>query len=130
MSKDMNKKVSEDDVIDLSEVTGWIQKYDYLPYTFHRIKRILKEYFGVHLYPIGGYKCNRVPNYHQHYWVVSDETNEILIEDVTLDSLRYFFAGMNIPLLDEHSAGQKSNRNPGAARFMEITAQSEQKNRS
>lgn len=118
MDKKLNRKQENDDVIDLTGVTGLKRVYDYLPYTACRIKRILHKHYGVHLHPIGSYKCNRVPNYHQHYWVVSDETNEILMEDMTLETLRYAFARLDYPLYDEYSAVKKSKRNAGAENFL------------
>lgn len=71
--------------------------HTYLPYTHWQIKRILKA-LGMHLVEIGGYKCNRVPNYKQHYKLVKDDTGEIVRPDTTNEELRRIFAKADIPL--------------------------------
>ena len=39
----------------------------FLPYTFHRLNRILEDYYGCKLEAVWqGYKANRKPGYKQH----------------------------------------------------------------
>lgn len=104
--------------IDFAGNAGIKIVHDYLPYTSCRIKRILKEHYGAHLNPIGGYKCNRVPNYHQHYELVDTATGRVLVKDLTLDTLRCFFARRDFPLEDEYSANHPK-RNLSAEEWLE-----------
>ena len=68
----------------------------FLPYTFHRLNRILEDYYGCKLEEVWqGYKANRKPGYKQLYNIVTN---------LTLDQLRSIFAQMDYPLYDEKSA--------------------------
>lgn len=105
----------DDDEIMLSPNATFKQVYTFLPYTHWRIKEILKYGFDYRLDPIGGYKCNRVPNYVQGYNLVDNATGKIIQENVHLDFFRKIFAKASIPL---HS--EVNSRNAGAENFMEI----------
>lgn len=96
--------------------------YDILPYTHWQIKKILKA-LGLHLEPIGGYKCNRVPNYKQHYRLIKTDTGEVVNPDITNDTIRRVFARKDIPLdtgANTQKASASATRNPKAELFMAI----------
>ncbi len=113
MSKD------DDETLDLEGRTGQ-RVYSYLPYTHWRLKQLLNDYANCHLVPIGGYKCNRVPNYTQHYQIVENSTGKVINPDVTNDTLRCFFAVRGFPLHDEETLLQRqSKRNQGAENFLQ-----------
>ena len=103
----------DEEEIVLEEGAVFKRIYDYLPYTHHRIKEILKENCHCYLKPIGGYKCNRVPNYRQEYEIRDLTTDKVINERVNLDTLRRFFAKYDFPL-------HKSNRNLKAENFLQI----------
>ena len=79
--------------------------YDYHPYTYHRMNRILKEHYGCKLEKIWqGYKANRKEGYKELYNIVTVSDGMIVAERITLDRLRHVFANADYPLYDEHSA--------------------------
>lgn len=91
-------------------------KYDYLPYSYHRIVAILRTYFNAELQLVRGYKEGRyIPNYKQRYQIKDIDTKKVLVENVHLEDLRYFFADKNIPLYEN-----TVKRNPKAEQFMNI----------
>ena len=78
--------------------------YDYRPYTYHRMKRILKEHYGCKLEKIWqGYKANRQAGYKELYNIVKVSDGMIVAERITLDRLRHVFANADYPLYDELS---------------------------
>ena len=78
---------------------------DYRPYTFHRLNRILQEYYGCKLEAVWqGYKANRKPGYKQLYNIVTIDEGSVICSNLTLDQLRSIFAQMDYPLYDEKSA--------------------------
>lgn len=80
----------------------------YLPYTFHRLNRILKESYGCKLEEIWqGYKANRKQGYKQKYQIITLEEEKVICFCITLDQLRAVFAQMDYPLYDEKSAKTK-----------------------
>lgn len=110
--------------IELGEYTGLRRVYDYLPYTFHRIKRVLKEN-DMRLDNIyQGYKANRRPGYCELYRIVRISDCKIIRECISLEQIRRIFARMDIPLEDEKSMSglthDKYDGNSQARRFLEI----------
>ena len=103
--------MEKDEEIILPAYTGLKRKYDYMPYTYHRIVKVLREH-GMYLQDIRWYKCSRIPNYHVHYNIRSIDTDTIIRENVSLDDIRYIFARKDIPLED-------SKRNPKAQAFLD-----------
>lgn len=81
--------------------------YDYQPYTYHRIVQILKD-CNLYLHPLMGYKCNRIPNYHQHYDVREMGTDRTIRGNVSLDDLRQILARLNYPLKAPEQRNQKA----------------------
>lgn len=113
------KKAVDDDVIVFDENAKLTRIYDYLPYTFWRIQRILDQVYSCRLENIWqGYKANRRPRYQEIYKVISNYDDEVILNGVCLDTLRRLFARENIPLHDE-----KNPRNPKAEKFLEMVEQ-------
>lgn len=115
----VEKKQGMDDAdMDLGNGQKLHRVYDYLPYTHWQIKRLLKQ-LGMHLEPIGGYKCNRVPNYKQHYQLVEDATGRIVNPDITNDAIRKVFARLDIPMDSQERSSCPPSQipNPGAKNF-------------
>lgn len=112
----MNTEFFEEDIIDLGENPTLHRIYDYFPYSHWQIKNILMQHYNCRLEKIWqGYKANRRKNYHEIYKIVCNDTNEVLAQKVSLDSLRHFFAHMDIPMNE-----QENKRNPKAQLFLEI----------
>lgn len=77
----------------------------FLPYTFHRLNRILEDYYGCKLEEVWqGYKANRKPGYKQLYNIVTIDEGRVICSNLTLDQMRSIFAQMDYPLYDEKSA--------------------------
>lgn len=110
-------------ITDLAEAKGFIRVYDYRNYSHWQIKGFLKD-MGLHLEPIGGYKCNRVSNYKQHYRVVEDKTGKVINSDITNDTLRAFFARRGFPKeninIEENELYDEKGRNIKAKEFLDI----------
>lgn len=92
--------------------------YDWLPYTYHRIMRMLKEIDceAVNIYQ--GYKANRNPNYCELYRIIRITDGKVIHPCINLYSLQKFFAHQGFPLYDEKSACNQSKRNKGAEAFL------------
>lgn len=70
-------------------------------YSFWRIKRILERDYNYRLENIWqGYKANRKSNYEKRYNLIENDTNSIILEDITLNSLRKILTEENYPLKD------------------------------
>lgn len=110
-------------ITDLAEAKGFKRVYDYRNYTHWQLKRFLKD-MGLHLEPIGGYKCNRVPDYKQHYKVVEDKTGKVINPDITNYTLRVFFARRCFPKENihryENELYDEKGRNIKAKEFLDI----------
>ena len=104
-----------DEEIILPAYTGLKRKYNYAPYTYHRIVKVLREH-GMYLQDIRWYKCSRIPNYHVHYNIREISTDRIIRENVSLDDIRCILAHADIPLTE-------SNRNPKAQAFLDAVYQ-------
>lgn len=71
-------------------------------YSFWRVKRILKTEYNYRLEKIyQGYKANRNPNYVELYNLIDNDTNSIILENITLNSLRKILTEENYPLKDK-----------------------------
>ena len=90
-----------------SEVPELHRIYLYKNYSYHRIKRILKNEFNVEMVFINqGYKANRKPGYCERYDLVEADTREVVAKFVTLDQCRRVLAYYyDLPEEDEYSAG-------------------------
>lgn len=110
--------------IELGEYTGLHRKYEYLPYTVHRINRYLNENGFVLENIWQGYKANRRPGYRELYRIIRKDTGEVINPCVNYEQLRRMLANLDVPLTDEKSmAGHPkdtTSRNPNAVRFLEI----------
>lgn len=70
-------------------------------YSFWRIKRILEEDYHYRLEKISqSYKATRKPNYAELYNLIDNDTNSIILESITLNSLRKILTEENYPLKD------------------------------
>lgn len=70
-------------------------------YSFWRIKRILEKDYNYRLENIWqGYKANRKSNYEKRYNLIENDTNSIILENITLNSLRKILTEENYPLKD------------------------------
>lgn len=71
-------------------------------YSFWRVKRILKTEYNYRLEKIyQAYKANRNPNYVELYNLIDNDTNSIILENITLNSLRKILTEENYPLKDK-----------------------------
>lgn len=96
--------------------------YDYKPYTFHRIQRILYQDFGYRLDKVfQGYKANRKEGYCELYNLVQIHDNQAIAKQKSLDQLRRFLAQHDYPLYDEKSV--RTERNSKAEAFLNIVDQ-------
>lgn len=103
---------------------NWTLKrvYDYMPYTFHRIKRIFYQDFGYRLENVyQGYKSNRKKGYCELYNLVQIHDNQVIAKQKSLDQLRRFLAQRDYPLYDEKSV--RTERNAKAEAFLNIVDQ-------
>lgn len=96
--------------------------YDWLPYTFFRVQRMLDE-IGCYAENIWqGYKANRRLGYCEHYRIRRKEDGAIINEEIDLCGLQKFFAAHDFPLEDEKTFRKKppkTGRNPEAEAFLE-----------
>lgn len=137
VKKDLLKPYTEPELsgsveeLDGSGIMELERRYDYLPYSKFRIERIFKLCYRWKLETIWqGYKANRNPYYHEIYRVVEIETGKIVVERVSLDSIRKVLARNGFALYDEKSTGKRihldneviylNRRNPDAEKFMEL----------
>ena len=101
MSEKSNRKpIESNETIEFDPQAGLHRVYDTLPYTFHRLQRILQQY-DMRMENIWqGYKANRHYNYHELYRIIR----------IKLD----------IPLEDDHSMSDTAlRRNKGAQAFLD-----------
>ena len=68
-----------------------------------------------------GYKVNRHYNYHELYRIIRISDGKVIHRRIDLDSLRRFFAKLDIPLEDDHSCIRDTalRRNKGAQAFLD-----------
>lgn len=110
--------------IDLGEYTGFHRVYDYQPYTFHRIKRILAG-LDMRLENIyQGYKANRRPGYCELYRVIRISDNVVINPCISLEQIRHVLARNDFPLEDEksmtHTAADTSGLSPSDLGFLKL----------
>ena len=92
-----------------------------LPYSYWRIKTILKDYFGWELDRIHpGYKGGRYPGYVNKYRVIDMVTKEVIHPKVTLETLRYVLTDNGFPFEEP-----KNKRKPACEAFLEAVEQHE-----
>ncbi len=107
---------NETDEIIIPEGAKFKRKYDYLPYTYHRIVSILRN-ANMYLELIGGYKAYRYENCYgnrqRRYNVREIGSNRLIRANVYLESLRRILANLDYPL----EAGEP--RNQGAKQFLQ-----------
>lgn len=85
------------------------------PYTYWRIKRILKEHYNCRLSKVwGGYKATRSPYFIQKYHIVHLETEEVVVPNITLQGLRELFTKQGYSLTEK-----TTKINQGAKDFLE-----------
>lgn len=110
--------------IELGEYTGLHRKYEYLPYTVHRINRYLNENGFVLENIWQGYKANRRPGYRELYRIIRKDTGEVINPCVNYEQLRRMLANLDVPLTDEKSMAGRTkdttSRNPNAEQFLKI----------
>lgn len=71
-------------------------------YSFWRIKRILEKDYHYRLENVfQGYKANRKANYLERYNLIDNDTNYIILGNITLNSLRKILTEENYPLKEE-----------------------------
>ena len=110
----------DEEEIELGPYTGLHRVYDWLPYTFHRIQRTLKQEYDCRPENIWqGYKCNRRPGYVEIYRVIQNYDNKVVWDGVSLDTLRAYLAREDYPLHDEKSQCNQGPRNKGAENFLQ-----------
>lgn len=97
---------------ELLEITGEIKLrrvYDYKPYTYNRIKRILDE-LGIEMIHLNqGYKANRRPGFCERYDLVECATGKRIANAVSLETCRRVLAKFDFPEKDEKSAGHTTH---------------------
>ena len=88
------------------EVPGLHRVYTYRPYTYHRIKRIFRDYFGIEMVHLNQeYKANRRPGFCERYNLVEADTREVVAKFVSLDQCRRVLAYYYDLEEDEYSSG-------------------------
>lgn len=89
------------------EVPGLHRVYTYRPYTYHRIKRIFRDYFGIEMVHLNQeYKANRRPGFCERYNLVEADTREVVVKFVSLDQCRRVLAYYyDFPEEDSHTSG-------------------------
>lgn len=121
MSEKSNRKpIESNETIEFDPQAGLHRVYDTLPYTFHRLQRILQQY-DMRMENIWqGYKVNRHYNYHELYRIIRISDGKVIHRRIDLDSMRRFFAKLDIPLEDDHSMSDTAlRRNKGAQAFLD-----------
>lgn len=71
-------------------------------YSFWRIKKILEKDYHYRLERINQpYKANRRRNFVERYNLINNDTNTIILTNITLNSLRKVLTEENYPLKDK-----------------------------
>ena len=106
--------MSDKDITDSQEIyplagesIGLHRVYTYRPYTYHRVKRIFRDYFGIEMVHLNQeYKANRRPGFCERYNLVEADTREVVAKFVSLDQCRRVLAYYyDFPEEDEYSSG-------------------------
>lgn len=117
----MDNKEEKEELIEYEGEIHLHRKYDYLPYTVHRIDRILASMGCRKERIFQGYKANRRFGYCEKYRIICIEDGKIIVSCIDLDSLRRFFAREDLPLEDEKSITRK--RKKGIEVFRDVYKQ-------
>lgn len=89
--------------IELEEGVEFRRVYDWLPYTYWRILRVMKELGWDMIQIWQGYKANRRPGYCEKYRIVEHETGRVIREEVTIYQIQKAFAHEEVPLEDKQT---------------------------
>ena len=109
---------NETDEIVIPDGATFTRKYAYLPYTYHRIVKILKD-ANMYLELLTGYKAYRYENCYgnrqQRYNIRECGTNRLIRENLFLNDIREILAKAGYPLHEP----EKETRNQGAEYFLQ-----------
>lgn len=109
---------NETDEIVIPEGATFKRKYAYLPYTYHRIVKILAD-SNMYLIGIGSYKAYRFENCYgnrqRRYNIHECGTNRLIRENLFLNDIREILAKLDYPLHEP----ERETRNQGAEQFLE-----------
>lgn len=97
------KKYIVPEEIELEEGVEFRRVYDWLPYTYWRILRVMKELGWDMIQIWQGYKANRRPGYCEKYRIVEHETGRVIREEVTIYQIQKAFAHEEVPLEDKQT---------------------------
>lgn len=97
------KKYIIPEEIELEEGLQLRRVYDWLPYTYWRILRVMKELGWDMIQIWQGYKANRRPGYCEKYRIVEHETGRVIREEVTIYQIQKAFAHEEVPLEDKQT---------------------------
>ncbi|MBB5264170.1 hypothetical protein HNP82_001275 [Catenibacillus scindens] len=113
----------DQDEIRLEGVIGLHRCYDWKPYSYHRLMRILAEN-GLKAENLWqGYKANRNPGYRELYRIVRVSDGEVIKDVIDLNGMRRAFAALDIPLEDEKTLAGKTVSRSGRNRQTEAFLQ-------
>ena len=105
--------MSDKDITDSQEIYplagesfGLHRVYPYRPYTYNRIKRIFRDYFGIEIVHLNQEcKANRRLGFCERYNLVEADTREVVAKFVSLDQCRRVLAYYYDLEEDEYSSG-------------------------
>lgn len=101
--EEKKKKYIVPEEIELEEGVEFRRVYDWLPYTYWRILRVMKELGWDMIQIWQGYKANRRPGYCEIYRIVEHETGRVIREEVTIYQIQKAFAHAEVPLEDKQT---------------------------
>ena len=101
--KQGGKKYIVPEEIELEEGLQLRRVYDWLPYSYWRILRVMKELGWDMIQIWQGYKANRRPGYCEKYRIVEHETGRVIREEVTIYQIQKAFAHEEVPLEDKQT---------------------------
>lgn len=101
--EEKKKKYIVPEEIELEEGVEFRRVYDWLPYTYWRILRVMKELGWDMIQIWQGYKANRRPGYCEKYRIVEHETGRVIREEVTIYQIQKAFAHAEVPLEDKQT---------------------------
>lgn len=97
------KKYIVPEEIELEEGVEFRRVYDWLPYPYWRILRVMKGLGWDMIQIWQGYKANRRPGYCEKYRIVEHETGRVIREEVTIYQIQKAFAHEEVPLEDKQT---------------------------
>lgn len=113
---------------DLEGVTEVTFRPHYLPYTYSRVRQILRDDYQLDMITNrGGYKANRYRDFCTYKLVYLD-SREVYEESVTLHQLRYCLAKQGYPLRSKppRTTYDKKGRRMGCIKFLEAIGMSDE----